>query len=329
MTSFRSIAGSLGLAIGSIAVTLIVFEILCRTIVDDGMHYHLEMWKYATDLKVISDDPAIGHQHIPNSQAHLMGVDVDINSDGLRDEPISLADEEFRVLMLGDSLTFGWGVPQAETVAARLEQSLEAQLSQSVDVINAGVGNYNTAMEVAWFFRDGLAFEPDAIVLNVFINDAETTPEYEPVSVWDRLLYSRVILFGAWDTISRSLFGGPAWDEYYRNLYDESAPGWREMQAAFKRLSDYSQSAGIPLIVVNYPELRELNPYPFSGIDSKLSRMAESQGVNFVSLLPALESEAPASLWVTPPDPHPNAYATQLISAYLAPRLTDLLALNP
>ncbi len=324
MTRVKSIAGSLALFTGTIAFAFALFEVACRVIVDDGMHYHLEMWKYAVQLKEVADDPAVGHRHQPGKAAHLMGVDVVINNAGLRDDPVDSDPSALRVLMLGDSVTFGWGVPQDQTVSAHLERRLTGALAREVDVINSGVGNYNTAMEVAWFEGDGIALEPDAVVLNLFINDAEPTPVYRPVRWWDRLFYSRVILFGGIDTIERTVFGGADWQTYYRDLYRQDAPGWQAMQEAVARLAARCRALGIPLVLVDYPELRQLKPYPFADVAALYEQLARDNGAPFISLLPAVENENPASLWVTPPDPHPNATATSKMADYLSDQLLSL-----
>src|SRR5687768_677362 len=52
---------------------------------DDGMQFDLEMWRYSRLIKRQSANPAIGHEHTPGSRAHLMGVDMAISSQGLRD----------------------------------------------------------------------------------------------------------------------------------------------------------------------------------------------------------------------------------------------------
>ena len=44
------------------------------------------MWKYARELKRVSEDPNIGHEHKPNSRAYLMGAEVRINEYGFRDD---------------------------------------------------------------------------------------------------------------------------------------------------------------------------------------------------------------------------------------------------
>jgi len=317
---------SVALIVGSLCVAGLMFEVLCRTVLDDGMHYHLEMWKYAVRLKEVSSNSAIGHEHITNTSAHLMGVDVRINSDGLReDEPVLFEADPVRILMLGDSVTFGWGVPKSQTVSEQMEVALSEAMAVPVQVINAGVGNYNTAMEAAWFEARGLALKPDVVVLNVFINDAEVMPAYRDINLLDRTLYSRVILFGAGDTVARKIFGGADWITYYRELYEETAPGWISMKAAIQSLADLCRDRGLPLLLVNYPELRQLDPYPFVDVSLKIQAQAERHRVPYVSLLPAVQGEAPEDLWVTPPDPHPNAYAAGLMADALGPVILNVL----
>ncbi len=67
------------------AATALGLELYVRLVIDDGMQYDLEMWKYAVDVKVVSVDPLIGHRHGANRHATLMGVTVATNSRGLRD----------------------------------------------------------------------------------------------------------------------------------------------------------------------------------------------------------------------------------------------------
>jgi hypothetical protein len=168
----RYLANLLTLAL-AIVFILGALELYVRLVEDDGMQYDLEMWKYARRVKVISDDPLIGHEHRPNADTVLMGVRVTTNDAGLRNEDVSVVKrpDSYRVIMLGDSVLFGWGVRQDETVSARL-QSQWHRAGRDVEVINAGDGNYNTIMEVEFFMKRLAKYHPDMIVLNYFINDA-------------------------------------------------------------------------------------------------------------------------------------------------------------
>ena len=75
---------------------------------------------------------------------------------------------------------------------------------------------------------------------------------------------------------------------------------------------------GIPLLIANYPELHILgDKYPFPFVAVELAKLARELNVGFIDLSPALASEAPETLWVSPTDPHPNAKAKQLMTKLL------------
>jgi len=104
---------------------------------------------------------------------------VQTNSVGLRNtqEP---DDSRFRILAVGDSLTFGPFVPNEDTWPAWLESILNAQLfpSTSVQVLNAGVSGYTIEDELAYLREKGLGLEPDLVILAVFPNDiSDLMPE--------------------------------------------------------------------------------------------------------------------------------------------------------
>jgi lysophospholipase L1-like esterase len=302
------------------ALMLGAFELISRTALDSGLQYDLEMWKYATQVKRVSENPAIGHEHRPGAHAHLMGADVTINSRGLRDREITAEKREGvkRIVMLGDSLVFGWGVAQDKTMSVLLEQALNEGSYGPAEVINTGVGNYNTAMEVAFFLERGADLKPDTVVLNYFINDAEPTPTYVPASWIARHSYGYVVLGGGWDRFKRLILGGPDWRSAYAGLYADGAPGWAAARASIGRLAEYCRAHGIRLVLANIPELHELNPYPFETVNAKVRALASDNGIEYVDLLPALRNDDAASLWVTVPDPHPNAKAHALIARSLA-----------
>jgi len=64
-----------------------------------------------------------------------------------------------------------------------------------------------------------------------------------------------------------------------------------------------SVSGAYRLVMANVPELRELADYPFAAVNAKLKAVAEADGIEYLDLLPALQRETPADLWVTVPDP--------------------------
>jgi len=64
-----------------------------------------------------SSDENMGLEFIPNSECAFKGTQVKINSQGLRDYEYKLEKQGniFRIVTLGDSYTFGWGVELNES----------------------------------------------------------------------------------------------------------------------------------------------------------------------------------------------------------------------
>ncbi|MFO1153797.1 MAG: arylesterase [Rhodospirillales bacterium] len=83
------------------------------------------------------------------------------------------AAEPVRVLVLGDSLTAGYGLPRGEGFTVRLQQALAAQ-GLSVDVINGGVSGDTSAggrARLAWMLGNTPAEQPDAVIIELGAND--------------------------------------------------------------------------------------------------------------------------------------------------------------
>jgi lysophospholipase L1-like esterase len=291
-------------------------ELAVRLFADDGMQFDLEMWKYARDVKVVSRDPLIGHEHGPIRRATLMGVDFVTNSQGLRDREFSFnrTPGVLRIVMLGDSLTVGWGVPYESTFSKHLEW-LYAKDGIKAEVINTGVGNWNTIQEVEYFLTKAYRYQPDVVVLNYFVNDAEPAPQSRPPSVIMRHCSVCVLLAGRIDVALRQYSVRQSWQDYYLRLYnDGNGPGWIAAKGAIKKLSDYCKARGITLLIANLPELHDVTNYRFSTITDLVREAARENDVPFVDLLPYLKNQESSTLWVTPPDPHPSALAHQLIA---------------
>ena len=315
-----SILRGLAAALVATAVFLALAEIGLRFYLSRHILYDVEMSRYAQLLKLESPNPEIGHVHRPGAHARLMGVDVQINSDGLRDvEHERARDGRRRIAILGDALTFGWGVEREETFAAHHGEMLGRR--RPTEIVNFGTGNYDTTQEVALFREKGLAYQPDEVVLFYFINDAEPVPHKSPLSF---LANFRVTTF-YWSRL-RELFSGTSKNEdfrtYYGDLYQEGRPGWEATKTALRSLASLCRERGIELRVVILPELHDLAHYPFTEAHAKVARLLREENVPVLDLAPPLADQSdPHSLWVSLDDAHPNALAHRLIAERTLPFL--------
>lgn len=102
-------------------------------------------------------------------------VPIRTNSLGLRSADVAEPKPAglVRILALGDSVTFGWGLRGEDTYPSQLA-SLLATLrpQQQFEVINAGVSGYGVWQEALWLEQAGLDLQPDVVVVQAHLNDA-------------------------------------------------------------------------------------------------------------------------------------------------------------
>jgi lysophospholipase L1-like esterase len=100
--------------------------------------------------------------------------DVSSNADGLR-APVHSREKapgEWRLMMLGCSTTFGWGVDDPHSFPAQLEQIARASGHEDVSVINGGQPGY-TSFQGRWLWEETLAaYSPDVVVIGYVVQDA-------------------------------------------------------------------------------------------------------------------------------------------------------------
>lgn len=306
--------------IGAMCVSLVIFivmlEVTLQIYTRVAIYYDVEMSRYATEVKQKSDNPKIGHVHEPGAEAHLMGVDVRINSDGFRDDEYSVErNEAYRIVVLGDSLTFGWGVEKEDTYEAILERELSAV--RPTEMINTGHGNYNTEQQVNLFREKGLKYNPDKVVVFFFINDAEVTPVR---SRWTPVARLRSVTF-LWSRVRGLLTRtapGQTFEGFYSALYADDQPGFIAMQDAFLDLQGMCEEQGIELQVVMIPELHNLTEYPFREEYGKVSGFLEANGIDVIDLTDDFSTytDPPETLWVALDDAHPNAPGHRLVAEF-------------
>jgi hypothetical protein len=175
-------------------------------------------------------DPARGIRLAPGYSGWFAGVPVHINSLGLRDSreySLAKAPGTFRILVLGDSVTFGHGSVNEHTYPFLLEQRLKAwRPDVHWEVWNAGVPGYNTTQELAHLRELGTKAAPDLVVVGFFENDVIDNRPTAPPGVAARLKaaglsFARAHVYSL--ELYRKLYLSLAWkmrqsDEYLRRL---------------------------------------------------------------------------------------------------------------
>jgi hypothetical protein len=120
--------------------------------------------------------PERGYAYEPGFEMHVETDDYSIyvrtNELGLRDGPVGERTEQFRVLALGDSFTFGFGVEASEAWPEQLEARLSAEIEPgSVRVINGGIAAYGPEQIRLTFLELADALRPDLVIVGLFLGD--------------------------------------------------------------------------------------------------------------------------------------------------------------
>lgn len=120
-------------------------------------------------------DPELGQRLASGYEGWFAGVPVRINALGFRDTreyDVEKALGTFRILVLGDSVTFGHGTRNDTTYPFLLEQRLRAWRPEvNWEVWNLGVPGYATSQELALLHRVAGRYQPDLVVVGLFQND--------------------------------------------------------------------------------------------------------------------------------------------------------------
>ena len=279
------------------------------------------------------DDPLLGYKH-PKSVTYTLGADVvKLNAQGLRDEEVPYAkpSDEKRILVLGDSVTFGWGVSQGETFSDRMESLLRGRTGDQWQVINAGVNGYNTEQEATYLRVEGMRYSPDYVLLIYVSNDVD--PVIDPnVTTWRRHPSLPPSLPEAINRLRQLsfLFQLAKLSAYVeqRDLARAATtvendapatgavrsmtrhPDWSRSKTALLDIAEQCKKAGIPFLLGLYSSMDD-------GSDPALMAELENAGIDAIHLRPAWRG-VPADLgYVSRIDPHPSALLHEKIAEYL------------
>jgi hypothetical protein len=152
-------------------ITSAFIEIGLRIFDPIGIEYFFEAAKY---FKSMQPDERYAYIHTAGYREVLQDVEVSINSHGFRGpefERIKPAGKK-RVMILGDSVVFGWGARQDDIFGLQLQKIFDEERGD-VEVIPAGVGSWNTRTEYEYLRSDGADYEPDVLVLIIVPNDVK------------------------------------------------------------------------------------------------------------------------------------------------------------
>jgi hypothetical protein len=153
----------------SLLVALTTAEVVTRLLEGLDPGFNRYFFKLVDHGEKFVYDPDLGWRNAPEWSLDEPNLTITINSHGLRGPERAYAKPAGvrRILILGDSYTFGYGVNDDETYPAYLETKLQAE-QRPFQVINMGVNAYGTDQEYLTLLKEGTKYDPDIVVLAFF-----------------------------------------------------------------------------------------------------------------------------------------------------------------
>ena len=237
----------------------------------------LSEWDFLWDGDFYTVDPAAG---IPG-----------INSDGVRDRnhQVENVDGSTRIVCLGDSVTFGYGVAPQSSYPVLLESKLRAR-SQNVEVFSVALFGWSTRQERIAYQRIARKYKPNFVILGICLNDiVEIGNNNAQPPRFLSLLYRN-------SNLVRVLMRPHAREIHQvEELFEEPdaqrvEAGWQLCFEEIDQLASEVKQDGAQLIVLLFPFRFQVRPDPPDPIaQQKMADFCRQRGLPFLDVLPQLK----------------------------------------
>lgn len=120
---------------------------------------------------------AYGYKSAPNQKSYTLDQPVVTNSYGFRDYEWEMPKPpgQIRIMVMGDSLTFGNAAPFEAIFSRVLDRRLKKQ-NPHIEVINAAAMGWATYDELGFLKTEGLGYQPDVVIIGFYPNDFLSRP---------------------------------------------------------------------------------------------------------------------------------------------------------
>ena len=293
-------------------------------------------------MYVKSKNKALNKELKPGYEGVYYGGKLKINSAGFRDYEHSIDKPEsvYRIIVLGDSMSFGQGLELENIYAKKLEHFLSYKRFGSgayagrVDVLNFAVPGYNTIQEYELLRTRAVFYKPDLIIVNFFLNDilpqSGEIPSRPPGSregtnlggnlirrlsyIKDRSYFaqyalSRVAVF------ARRMGARAGYISEFSGAYADDSEGWIECRKGLLDIKQLAEKNNSKLLLVIVPFLSDLTEYhPLKKEMDIVEDFCAANGIDALNLFPYFKGHKDELLWVSPINGHPNAVAHYMMA---------------
>jgi lysophospholipase L1-like esterase len=315
----------------------------------ENFFYH----KYDNELGWTTKENTFGVDH-PNPQEPA--VQIRINSQGYRGQeyPRQKAPGTRRVVILGDSITFGYGVEEKDSYPAILQPMIGA----GSQVINRGVSGYGLDQEFLLFQREVLQQRPDLVIVGFSagdIYDSTCSTRFGIPKPYFKLVNGQLILHrppAEFSKVNDSdiLFRGKPFQAFlfarfhlYRLLFYRFSPimkkdhvsieemtvmeGARVAAAIAKSWKKICDENGVRLLFLVIPQedwlKNSASSKAFKSGHASAVEILEDAGISYLDLWDPFAANYGQGLFLKGDNVHPNRKGNEIIAQKVRKRLQD------
>lgn len=260
------------------------------------------------------------------------------NAQGFRDREFSAAPtpSTHRILAVGDSFTFGDGIPRVEDTWPRVLERLLAASGIAAEVLNLGVPGTNTSFQRRLLLEKGYRLQPERIVLGFVLNDPE--PPGANREIVPSRLFLPLIPWRSADALMTRASYGYAWargkknqilerfgwketyDDYVHSLF-RPGPEWDAFVAEAHGLVEDATARRVAVTVALFPMFHDLEKEPFARETAQAAEVFREAGAEVIDLMEIYRGKPTADLCISPTNAHPDEQAHRLAAEAIARRL--------
>lgn len=348
----RPAVGNAILAALVFVTPLVAAELALKPLARSDMHERTTLFER---------DAELGWKLRPGVATRWVGVDVVINDKGMRgpEVPYERTPGARRIVWLGDSVTFGYGLPRAEDAYPFRVAAALAKDGAPVETVDAAVDGYSPWQEQIWLEREGFRYAPDLVVVGFVLNDVTEKlslarfggtgqgVQLDSTATWvDRLLGPSALVHYVRKIGARLRFGADTQagavrqerldvETLARDPESEAVrKAWEITTEELRSLVAAARAKDVPIAIVAFPYV-----FQFADADALaapqrvLANFAEEEKVPFLDLLQPLAARAvatgtdPQTYFLDPG--HPSIAGSEEIAALVAEFLTRERLLAP
>ena len=323
----NSLGSKLLLVFLGLAVGLLLAEALIRVVPNTTVE-NMRRQQYMHDRNVvqfkygeIDADPAIGYRYISNKRGIFENKEfrtsVRFNRFGFRGPDWSLSPDPHRrrMILLGDSFAFGWGVEENETFAELLNRA-----RPDWQILNLGVSGFGTLQEWKFLQRYGPLLHPQDVIVAFNTGDPEadcySVPHF-PIQIQlppaPKKHWSYLFAF-----VKDRLDKSPKYN-YWEHVDPKALPC---CEGYFGSIKNWCDEHHAQLHVIYIPVKDEMDAFVLAGYRKDMTEFWSRDGIDWLDVTPDLQHQPVPSAAYFQVDDHMTPKGHSVVAAALLKHLT-------